>query len=130
MVHLTPEDKQLLIDLSWEGQLPADPVEVTHFLSFPLNPEGARAANAELKDLGFETWLLTETEGDDYWHIAAVKVQSLDANVVAKTRVLLAGLADRHSGRYDVWDVTSDGRTRADWQMRSRLLKLRASRST
>jgi hypothetical protein len=130
VVDLTPEDTQLLIDLSWEGQLPADPVEVTHFLSFPLNPDGALAANAELKDLGFETWLLTETEGDDYWHIAAVKVQSLDAKVVAKTRVLMEGLAGRHCGRYDSWDVTSDSRTRADWQMRSRLLKLRASRST
>jgi hypothetical protein len=128
-VDLTSEDKQLLIDLSWESQLPADPVNVTHFLSFPLNPEGARAANAELKDLGFETWLLTESEGDDFWHIAAVRVQSLDAKVVAKTRLLMESLALRHSGRYDDWDVTDDSRTRADWQMRSRLLKLRASRS-
>ncbi len=130
MERLTPDDKQLLVDLSWEGQLSADPARVTHFLSFPLNPRGARAASAELKDLGFETWLLTETEGDDYWHIAAVKVQPLSAKVVAQTRVLMEGLAERYSGRYDSWDVTNDSRTREAWQMRSRLLELRAPRST
>ncbi len=39
-------------------------------------------------------------------------------------------LAERHSGRYDCWDVTNDSRTREAWQMRSRLLELRAPRST
>jgi Regulator of ribonuclease activity B len=127
VTRLSAADKQLLIDLTWEGQLPADPVEVTHFFSFPLNEKGARAANAELMDGGYETWLLTESESDDYWHIAAVKVQSLHAPAVASTTASMEALAEQHGGRYDSWDVTHSTRTRTDWGLRSRLLELRAS---
>jgi hypothetical protein len=124
-MRLSPEDKQLLIDLAWEGQLSADPVEVTHFFSFPLNEEGARAANADLKARGYKTWLATETEGDDYWHIAAVKTQSLRARSVTRTRMTMEDLAERHYGRYDFWDITHTSRKREDWRMRSRLYELR-----
>ena len=128
MTRLRSEDKQLLIDLAWGGQLPGDPVEVTHFFSFPLNRDGARAANAELLRRGYETWLLTESEGDDYWHIAAVKVQALDARTVASASAAMDALAAEHGGRYDHWDVTNTTRTRSDWRIRSTLLQLRAAR--
>jgi Regulator of ribonuclease activity B len=128
VARLSADDKQLLIDLAWDGQLPADPVEVTHFFSFPLNEEGARAANAELQNRGYQTWLLTESEGDDYWHIAAVKMQSLNARTVASARVRMEALAAQHGGRYDFWDVTHTTRSRSDWRIRSRLLELRAAR--
>jgi hypothetical protein len=129
LARLTPEDKQLLIDLSCESQLPADPVEVTHFFSFPLNGEGAIAASAELKRTGFETWTGTESSGDDYWHIAAWKVQSVTARVVAETRARMEDLASRHGGTYDFWDLRRHSRRREDWRIRSVLLRLRASRA-
>jgi hypothetical protein len=128
VTRLAPDDKQLLIDLAWEGQLPGDPVAVTHFFSFPLNGDGARATNAELLTLGYETWLGTESDGDDDWHIAAVKVQALDASTVAAARATMEALAERRGGRYDRWDVTHTTRTRSDWRIRSTLLQLRASR--
>jgi hypothetical protein len=127
--RLRAQDKELLIDLAWEDALPADPVEVTHFFSFPFNQEGARAANAELEDSGFKTWLVAEDEDDDYLHIAAVKVQSLRPAVVAEERVRMESLADRHRGRYDDWDLTKGAGRRGGgaWQIRSLLRELRAS---
>ena len=130
MVRLSVEDKQLLVDLAWEELLPGDPAEVTHFFSFPLNGDGARAANANLKALGYETWLFTETEDDDYWHIAAVKVQSLSEATIARTNVAMEALAEAHGGSYARSDLTRSGRKREDWRMRSSLYQLRASRTS
>ena len=130
MARLSAEDKQLLVDLAWEELLPGDPAKVTHFFSFPLNGDGARAANADLKALGYETWLVTETEDDDYWHIAAVNVQSLNEATVARTSAAMEALAEAHGGSYDRWDLTRPERKRQDWRMRSRLYQLRASRAS
>ena len=127
VVRLTPEDKQLLTDLVWEDGLPGDTVEVTHFFNFPLNADGCRAAASELREEGCEVWALTETEDDDYWHIAAVKEQSLQARAVAQTRARMEHLAERYGGEYAFWDVNRPERKRADWQIRSILLRLRAA---
>jgi hypothetical protein len=124
-MRLTAEDKQFLVDLAWEEQIPADPVEVTHFFSFPLNPTGAREAWDELKDAGFHGPLLEERDGDDFWHIAAKRKQSLAANVVAKMRVEMEELAKRHGGYYDMWDITQPARQLEQWQIRCALDRLR-----
>jgi hypothetical protein len=131
VARLLGEDKQQLIDLSWEGQLAADPVEVSHFFSFPLNEDGARAANAQLQAWDYETWLVKESESgeySDYWHVAAAKPQSLRANVVARTRVTMESLAQRHGGRYACWEVSHRSPKLTDRRIRSLLQQLRASR--
>jgi hypothetical protein len=131
VVRLLGEDKQQLIDLSWEGELAADPVEVSHFFSFPLNEDGARAANAQLLAWAYETCLVKESESGEYshhWHIAAAKPQLLRATVVARTRVTMESLAERHGGRYACWEVSHRSPKLSDRRIRSLLQQLRASR--
>jgi Regulator of ribonuclease activity B len=131
VARLLGGDKQQLIDLSWEGQLAADPVEVSHFFSFPLNEDGARAANTQLQGWGYETWLVKESESGEYsnyWHIAAAKPQALSANVIARTRGTMESLAERHGGRYDCWEVSHRSPKLSDRRIRSLLQQLRASR--
>ena len=96
-----------------------------------INEDGARAANTQLKAWGYETWLVKESESGEYsnyWHIAAAKPQLLRANVVARTRVTMERLAERHGGQYACWEVSHRSPKLSDRRIRSLLQQMRASR--
>lgn len=125
LARLDMSDRQLLSDLLWEGSLSGDPVEVSHYFSYPHNHEGCRATADELRANGYEIWLGEEVGGDDFWHICARRRESLRATAVAETRCKMESLADRDQGFYDGWDLSSSALSCEGWALRRALEGLR-----
>jgi hypothetical protein len=101
------DDSKGLEELRLEGLPLGEFRWLTHFFSFPLNRDGAMAADTELVESGWpEVVVDEELEGDDYWHIAAFRRQRVSADSIASIRRELEELAARHGGEYDGWDLT------------------------
>lgn len=100
-------DSAWLDDLVREGVVLGESRLVTQFFSFPLERDGAHGAHLELQVRGWsEVVIDEEVTGDDYWHIAAFRLQTITAGAVSQMRDEMEDLARRYQGVYDGWDVT------------------------
>ena len=81
-----------------------------HHFTFFFNRTGALAACDELTRLGFRGVIGDEeVTGDDYWHVAAFRIEALREDCLAASRTQLEELAQRLGGNYTGWDVARRG---------------------
>lgn len=80
-----------------------------HHFTFFGNGEGAAFLGDELRERGFEVVVDEEVTGDTYWHVAAFRLELLDAEDLDRTREELSTLATRFGGDYTGWDVARRG---------------------
>jgi len=107
---LTPEDRELLRLASLHGVRDTErPLAV--FFSFIFNHAGAIAAVEELRVLGWPSpGMDEELTGDDFWHVYAHGRRGfLSEAGIAELRREMEGVAVRHSGMFDGWEVGRGG---------------------
>jgi hypothetical protein len=113
-VRLTPEDRELLDFATLHGVKDTErPLAV--FFSFIFNRTGAEAAIEELRTRGWPNPRLDEeVNGDDCWHVYAHHGRRvlLSEAGIAELRQEMEGLADRHGGTFDHWEVGGGGALR------------------
>ncbi|HYJ50563.1 MAG TPA: ribonuclease E inhibitor RraB [Microbacterium sp.] len=80
-----------------------------HHFTFFGNAEGAKLVGNELTERGFDVVVDEDVAGDTHWHVAAFRVERLDADELTGTRMELTSLATAHGGDYTGWDVARLG---------------------
>ena len=108
--RLTAQDRDLLQLAVLHGVKDTErPMAV--FLSFILNRPGARAAVAELRTLGWPSAGMTEEwTGSEFWHVYAHERRGLLSEAgIADLRCEMEGVAKRHGGAFEGWEVGGGG---------------------
>jgi hypothetical protein len=105
-VRLTTEDQELLDFAVLHGVKDTErPLAV--FFSFIFNRAGAEAAIEDLQTRGWpDPGMDEEAEGDDCWHVYAHNRRGLLSEAgIAELRDEMEGVAERHGGTFDHWEV-------------------------
>jgi hypothetical protein len=112
-VRLTPEDRELLSLAALHGVKDTErPLAV--FFSFIFNRTAAKAAVEELRALGWpEPDMDEELTDDDFWHVYAHGRRGLLSEAgITELRREMEGVAERHGGTFDSWEVGRGGELR------------------
>lgn len=108
---LAPDDREKL-ELARMHDLIDTERSVSVFFSFLFNRGGALAAREELRALGWpDAGIHEERTGDDCWHASSGSGRRIVLNddAIAALRLEMEGIADRHGGVFDGWDISRAG---------------------
>jgi hypothetical protein len=105
-IRLTPDDRELL-ELAFLHGVKDTERPIAVFFSFIFNRPGAKAAVEELRALGWPTaGMDEELTGDDFWHVYAHRRRGVLSDAgIAELRREMEGVAERHGGTFDGWEV-------------------------
>jgi hypothetical protein len=105
-VRLTPEDRELL-DLAVLHGVKDTERPLAVFFSFTFNRSGAEAAVEELLTRGWPSaGMDEEADGDECWFVYAHERRgALSEAGIAELRHEMEGVAERHAGTFDGWEV-------------------------